>query len=517
MDPLIRDDVEPGVSGEPGLTASGVCLSDGRSGPSVSPNDPSEDDPGPDEENPVDPEFMCTPNESSVEILERLYVSVATVLSAEAANEQAAEYSTAEHTANTINSEDYAHELAFLPDLTEALATELDYSASNVRHPELSPDLQEKVVRVLKQHEQIMISSGNALPPPAYGVVCDIDVQGHPPIKQKARRVPLRHLKKLYELLKGLLTAGLVSFSTSPWASPIVIVLKKNGVDIRLCIDYKMVNAVTAIMEYAMPLADDLLTDLEKYLWYCSLDAASGFWAIMMTRRARQISAFVCALGHFEWLRMPFGLKNAPMIYQRMIDNALWGFVQPKGGWKHYAELMQSAEERDRTLREVSGATANTSTGVTKFDADLRASQAEGSVAELVNSPMADMFTNGEADASALTPVFERRSFVDDMCFGGESFEGCLETLGRLLARFEECRISISFTKSIFVQSKVDFLSHEVTRAGIRADPKKLKAITELSFPRSKKGMQSYNGVAAALVHGAEDLVIVGDSRLAIQ
>ncbi|KAE9198088.1 hypothetical protein PF002_g22540 [Phytophthora fragariae] len=71
MDPLIRDDVEPGVSGEPGLTASGVCLSDGRSGPSVSPNDPSEDDPGPDEENPVDPEFMCTPNESSVEILER--------------------------------------------------------------------------------------------------------------------------------------------------------------------------------------------------------------------------------------------------------------------------------------------------------------------------------------------------------------------------------------------------------------------------------------------------------------
>ncbi|KAE9268339.1 hypothetical protein PR003_g31482, partial [Phytophthora rubi] len=466
MDSLIRDDVEPGVSGEPGLTASGACLSEGRSGPSVSPNDPSEDDPGPDEENPVDPEFMCTPNESSVEILERLYVSVATVLSAEAANEQTAEYSTAEHTANTINLKDYAHELVFLPDLTEALATELDYSASNVRHPELSLDLQEKVVRVLKQHEKIMISSGNALPPPAYGVVCDIDEQGHPPIEQKARRAPLRHLKKLYELLKGLLKAGLVSFSTSPWASPIVIVLKKNGVDIRLCIDYKMVNAVTAIMEYAMPLVDDLLTDLEKYLWHCSLDAASGFWAIMMIRRARQVSAFVCALGHCEWLRMPFGLKNAPMIYQRMIDNALWGCVWPKGGWKHYAELMQSAEERDRTLREVSGATANTSTGVAKFDADLRASQAEGSVAELVNSPMADMFTNGEADASALTPVFERRSFVDDICFGGESFEGCLETLDRLLARFEECRISISFTKSIFVQSKVDFLSHEVTRAG---------------------------------------------------
>ncbi|POM72530.1 Reverse transcriptase [Phytophthora palmivora] len=87
---------------------------------------------------------------------------------------------------------------------------------------------------------------------------------------------------------------------TSPWDSPIVIVLKKNGVDIRLCINYKMVNALTTIMEYAMPLVNDLLSELEKYLWFCSLDAANGFWAVMMTSRARRISAFVCALGHFE-------------------------------------------------------------------------------------------------------------------------------------------------------------------------------------------------------------------------
>ncbi|GMF63296.1 unnamed protein product [Phytophthora fragariaefolia] len=144
-----------------------------------------------------------------------------------------------------------------------------------------------------------MIASGYALPPPAYGAICDIDVQGHKPIKQRARRVPLKleHLKKLYELLKGLLKAGLTAFSNSPWASPIVIVLKKNGVDIRLCIDYKMDNAISVLMEYAMPLVDDLLTELESYLWFCSLDAASGFWAVMMTQRAREISAFVCALG----------------------------------------------------------------------------------------------------------------------------------------------------------------------------------------------------------------------------
>ncbi|KAE8984698.1 hypothetical protein PR002_g22868 [Phytophthora rubi] len=166
MDPPNRDEVEPGVSEEPGPTMNGACLPEEGSGPSVSPNDPSEDDPGPADENKVDPEVKREPDESSVEILERLYVSVATVLSADANNEQTEEYSAAEHPANTINLEDYAHELAFLPDLIEALATDLDYSATNVRHPELSLDLQEKAVRVLKQHEKIMISSGNALPPP---------------------------------------------------------------------------------------------------------------------------------------------------------------------------------------------------------------------------------------------------------------------------------------------------------------------------------------------------------------
>lgn len=146
-----------------GPTINGARLPEGRSGPSVRPNDPSEDDSGPDDENTVGSEFKCKSGASSVEILERLYVSVAKVLSADADSEQTEEHSTAEHTANTIIWEDYAHELASLPDLTEALATELHYSATNVRHPELNLDLQEKVVRVLKQHDKIMMSSGNAL------------------------------------------------------------------------------------------------------------------------------------------------------------------------------------------------------------------------------------------------------------------------------------------------------------------------------------------------------------------
>ncbi|GMF49733.1 unnamed protein product [Phytophthora fragariaefolia] len=401
-------------------------------------------------------ECAAATTEPMTEMLEGAYLAASTV-SEDWGDRDAP--NAAEHPHNAIKFEDYARELAFLPDLTEAASTTLDYTGPHVRHPSLSVEQQDRVVKVPKSHERIMISSGNAPPPPAYGVVCDIDVQGHPPIKQKARMIPLRHLKQLYEL-----KAGLIAFSDSPWASPIVIVLKKNGVDIRLCIDYKMVNSVTAILEYAMPLVDDLLTDMEKYLWYCSLDAANGFWAVMMTQRARKSFVFVCALGHFGWLRMPFGLKNAPMIYQRMIDNALWGFVQPRGGWSAFAERVRMAEAADAAA------------GGSPTDAAIHGR------------------TRGEADQSSLVPVFGRRSFVDDICFGGESFDSCLEPLDWLLSRFEECRISVSFTKSMFVQPTVDFLSHAGSREGLPADAKKLKAIAELSFPKTKKSVQAFLG-----------------------
>ncbi|GMF39359.1 unnamed protein product [Phytophthora fragariaefolia] len=308
---------------------------------------------------------------------------------------------------------------------------------------------------------------------------------------------------------EGIVEGGSHSLLGQPWASPIVIVLKKNGVDIRLCIDYKMVKSVTAIMEYSMPLVDDLLTDMGKYLWYCSLDAASGFWVVMMTQRARKISALVCAHGHFEWLRMPFGFKkNAPMIYQRMIDYALWGFAQPQGGWSAFAERVRTAEAADTA--DDGSPTDTVAHSRTRIEADRERSDVPDSLSAVVNDPRGDIFASGEADQSSLVPVFEQRSFVHDIFIGGESFDSCLEMLDRLLCHFEECRISVSFTKSMFVQPTVDFLSHAVSREGLRADGKKLKAITEISFPKTKKGVQAFLGAMNYYSRFIQDFAVYG-------
>ncbi|OWZ03991.1 hypothetical protein PHMEG_00024190 [Phytophthora megakarya] len=194
---------------------------------------------------------------------------------------------------------------------------------------------------------------------------------------------------------------------------------------------------------------------------------------------------------------MPFGLKNAPMIYQRMIDNALWGFAQPQGGWKEFADTMRAAEDEVKLLRQ------------RNYDS-ITTAHTTDSVLSLVNTATADMFATNEPDQSVLVPGFQHRSFVDDVCFGVTTLDDCLGTLDKLLMRFEECRISVRFTKNIFCQSKVDFLSHEVSPAGIRADVKKMTAITELPFPKSKKGVQQFLGALNYYGRFIQDFAVFG-------
>ena len=87
-------------------------------------------------------------------------------------------------------------------------------------------------------------------------------------------------------------------------------------------------NDLTELMVYPMPLINVLCEDLYKPLWYCSLDMAGGYRVVRMTERARLISAFIIPLGLFEWMRILFGLKDAPQIYQTLLDNALYGFYE---------------------------------------------------------------------------------------------------------------------------------------------------------------------------------------------
>jgi hypothetical protein len=229
-------------------------------------------------------------------------------------------------------------------------------------------------------------------------------------------------LQKVYDLLKKLLETKLIEYSESDWASPIVIVMKKNGIDIRLCIDYRLVNQLIKLMHYPLPLIDDLLIGFEHAMWFLSLDMASGFWAVPMTLRAKMISAFICPLGHFQWTRMPFGLKNAPLIYQQMLDNCLWGFVG-----------LPASEEA-------------------QVDADVGI-EAEAAAQDEEIPALTEGMTGFRRNIPAppqLNPVLGRSSYIDDIAYGTETWEQLCIDLDRLLYRLRYWGISVSLPKSEF-------------------------------------------------------------------
>ncbi|OWZ22534.1 hypothetical protein PHMEG_0002760 [Phytophthora megakarya] len=208
-------------------------------------------------------------------------------------------------------------QLVMLPDLDD-LSPECDIEGADVGEPGESTVAQEKQLKsILKRHKKILLGHWNASPPPARSVTCDLDVGDARPVAQRPRSVGPHLAIKVYDLLKKLLEATLIEHSESPWASQIVIVLKKNGVDIRMCIDYPVVNSFIQLSNYPLLPIDDLITGFEGMMWLMSLGMASGFWAVRMTARAKLISAFTCPFGHLQWVRLPFWLKMPYLFTNR--------------------------------------------------------------------------------------------------------------------------------------------------------------------------------------------------------
>ena len=117
---------------------------------------------------------------------------------------------------------------------------------------------------------------------------------------------------------------GIIQPSCSPWASPVVLVRKKDNT-LRFCIDYQRLNSVTKADVFPIPRIDDLLDQLGKSRYYSTLDLASGYWQIRVHPDSREKTAFITNQGLFEFCVMPFGLTNVPAVFQRLMQRVLMG------------------------------------------------------------------------------------------------------------------------------------------------------------------------------------------------
>ena len=157
-----------------------------------------------------------------------------------------------------------------------------------------------------------------------------VKLKSDEPVHKKPYPVPYALRERMQQEIDNMMEVGIIEPSTSPYASPVVLVRKSDS-SIRFCCDYRALNSITVFDPRPMPRIDDLLTEVSKAKFISKIDLTKGYWQIPLDEDAKLKSAFVTPMGHYQFSVMPFGMVNAPATFVRLMHkvlNGLHDFVQ---------------------------------------------------------------------------------------------------------------------------------------------------------------------------------------------
>lgn len=186
------------------------------------------------------------------------------------------------------------------------------------------------------------------------------------PINFRQYRYPPTLKEEINRQVNDLLDGGIIQPSKSPYNSPVWIVPKKadskGNKRWRMVLDYRALNEKTISDAYPLPLINEILDQLGGAVYFSTFDLASGFHQIEMHPEDRHKTAFSTPYGHYEFVRMPFGLKNAPATFQRLMNQVLMG-VQGSDAFVYlddiviYASTLEEHELKlERLMKRLRGA-----------------------------------------------------------------------------------------------------------------------------------------------------------------
>ena len=187
---------------------------------------------------------------------------------------------------------------------------------------EWPPELALKFERMLMEHHNIFSLEQNEIgcTDTAEHVIELLDTE---PFKERFRRIAPPLVEEVREHIQEMLDGGAIRPSQSPWCNAIVVVRKKDG-GLRFCIDFHRLNSRTKKDAYPLPRMQETMESMVGTHFISTMDLKSGFWQVKMAKDSQQYTAFtVGSMGVYEFLRMPYGLCNAPATFQRLMQNCL--------------------------------------------------------------------------------------------------------------------------------------------------------------------------------------------------
>ncbi|XP_045023566.1 uncharacterized protein K02A2.6-like [Daphnia magna] len=174
------------------------------------------------------------------------------------------------------------------------------------------------------------------------------------PVVSPAGRIPFRLEEPVYRKLDQMVADGIIAPVSEPtdWVSRMMVVSKPDG-DVRICIDPSSLNKAVLRQHYSIPTVEQLFAKIGKAKFFCSLDAAQGFYQILLSEESSYLCTMATPRGRYRFLRMPFGLKSAPEVYLHTMSELFGDLTGVITYFDDFLVTGESMEELQTNLRQV--------------------------------------------------------------------------------------------------------------------------------------------------------------------